>query len=60
MHFETTHPQCFVPRLPQRLVSRYAVQSVQMVQAEATADQRTNQTAHGAADSTANTGCAAQ
>ena len=60
MHLKTTNPQCFVPRLPQRLVRRYAVQSVQVVQAEAAGDQRAyeaaNHTSHGAAD----TGCAAQ
>jgi hypothetical protein len=33
MHLETTHPQCLVPRLPQRLVRGYAVQSVQVLQA---------------------------
>jgi hypothetical protein len=54
MHLETAHPQCLEPRLPQRLVRRYAIQSVQVLQAEAAADQRTDQTAdcaaHGAAD----------
>jgi hypothetical protein len=60
MHLKTTNPQCFVPRLPQRLVRRYAVQSVQVAQTEAAGDQRAqeaaNHTSHGAAD----TGCAAQ
>jgi hypothetical protein len=52
MHLETTHPQCLVPRLPQRLVRGYAVQSVQVVQAatDQSANQTTNGTPHGAAD----------
>jgi hypothetical protein len=54
MHIETTYPQCFVPRPPQRLVRRYAIQLVQVVQAEAAAYQRAdeaaNQTSYGAAD----------
>jgi hypothetical protein len=60
MHLKTTNPQRLVPRLPQRLMRRHAIQSVQVVQAEAAADQRTdettNQPSHGAADGTANTG----
>lgn len=46
-----------MPRLPQRLISSYAIQSVQVVQAAT--EQRANQTADGAADGTANTGRAA-
>jgi hypothetical protein len=48
MHLETTHPQCLVPRLPQRLVRGYAVQSVQVVQAAT--DQSADDTAHGTSD----------
>jgi hypothetical protein len=54
MHLKTTNPQRFVPRLPQRLVGRYAIQSMQVMQAEAAPDQRayetTNHASHGAAD----------
>jgi hypothetical protein len=52
MHLKTTHPQCFVPRLPQRSVRGYAVQSVQVLQAatDQSANQTTNGTSHGAAD----------
>jgi hypothetical protein len=59
MHLETAHPQCLVPRLPQRLVRRYAIQSVQVLQAEAAADQRTNETANHASHGAADTGGAA-
>jgi len=58
MHIETTYPQCLVPRLPQRLVRGYAVQSVQVVQA--TTDQSADQTANGAAHGAADTGCTTQ
>jgi hypothetical protein len=54
MHIETTHPQCLVPRLPQRLVRGYAVQSVQVLQAAT--DQRANQTTDDAPDGSADTG----
>jgi hypothetical protein len=37
MHGETAHAQYLVPRLPQRLVRGYAIQSVQV---QAAADQR--------------------
>jgi hypothetical protein len=30
MHLETAHPQRLVPRLPQRLIRGYAIQSVQV------------------------------
>jgi hypothetical protein len=52
MHIEATHPQCLVPRLPQRLVRGYAVQSVQVLQAatDQSADQTTDGTPHGSAD----------
>jgi hypothetical protein len=60
MHLKTTNPQCVVPRLPQRLVRRYAIQSVQVMQAEAAADQRTDETAHGASDCAAYAGRSAQ
>jgi hypothetical protein len=58
MHSETTNPQCLVPRLPQRMVRRYAIQLVQVVQTEAAAYQRTNEAAHSASDCAADTGCA--
>jgi hypothetical protein len=58
MHLETAHPQRLAPRLPQRLVRRYAVQSVQVLQAAA--DQRADQTADCATDGTADTGGPAQ
>jgi hypothetical protein len=51
MHRETAHAQCLVPRLPQRLVRRYAIQ---LMQVQAAADQRADDSAyraaHGAAD----------
>jgi hypothetical protein len=47
VHVKTTNPQRLVPRLPQRLVRRYAIQSAQVLQAAT--DQRTDQTADGAA-----------
>jgi hypothetical protein len=59
MHLETTHPQCFLPRLPQRLVGSYAIQSVQVLQAEAAADQRTYQTTNHASHGAPDTGGAA-
>lgn len=46
-----------MPRLPQRLIRRYAIQSVHVLQAAT--DQRANQTADGTADGTADTGRAA-
>jgi hypothetical protein len=52
MHGETTHAQNLVPRLPQRLVRRYAVQSVQV---QAAADQRADESAYRAAHGAANT-----
>jgi hypothetical protein len=57
MHGETSHAQCLVPRLPQRLVRRYAIQSVQV---QAAADQRANETANRAAHGTADRRRAAQ
>jgi hypothetical protein len=60
MHLKTANPQCFVPRLPQRLVRRYAIQSVQMMQAEAAGDQRAYETTNNASHGAADTGCAAQ
>jgi hypothetical protein len=52
MHFETTNPQFLVPRLPQRLVRRYAIQSMHVVQTAT--DQSAYETAycaaHGATD----------
>src|SRR5665213_1888640 len=59
MHLKTTNPQCFVPRLPQRLISSYAIQSVQVVQAEAAADQRADETSDQASHGAADTSCAA-
>jgi hypothetical protein len=58
MHLETTHPQRLVPRLPQRLVRRYAIQSAQVLQAAT--DQRTNHAADGATYGAADTGGTAQ
>jgi hypothetical protein len=58
MHLKTTHPQRLVPRLPQRLVRRYAIQSVQVLQAAT--DQCANYAANCATYSTADAGCAAQ
>jgi len=49
-----------MPRLPQRLVRRYAIQSVQVMQAEAAPDQRTDETPNHASDRAADTGRAAQ
>jgi hypothetical protein len=62
MHLETTHPQCLVPRLPQRLVRGYAVKSVLVLQAatDQRADQTANGTANGAAHGAADTGCTTQ
>jgi hypothetical protein len=60
MHLETAYPQRLAPRLPQRLVRRYAIQSVQVVQAETAADQCTNNPAHHASHGAANTRGAAQ
>jgi hypothetical protein len=53
MHVETAYTQCLVPRLPQRLVGRYAIQLVQVLQAAT--NQRADQTAHRAAHRTADT-----
>src|SRR4029077_17097819 len=52
-HREPPNPQPLVPRLPQRLVRRYAVQSVQMLQAatDECAYQPADRTADGAANS---------
>jgi hypothetical protein len=58
MHLETAHPQRLVPRLPQRLVRGYAIQSVQVLQAAT--DQRTDQTTDDAPDGSADTGRTAQ
>ena len=60
MHLETAHPQSLAPRLPQRLVRRYAIQSVQVLQAETAADQCTDYSADGATDGAADTGSSAQ
>jgi len=60
MHLETAHPQRLAPRLPQRLVRRYAIQSVQVLQAETAADQRADQTPDRTPDGTADTGGSAQ
>jgi hypothetical protein len=60
MHLKTTNPQCLVPRPPQRLVSRYVIQSVQVMQAETAADQGTYETANHASNGAADTGRAAQ
>jgi hypothetical protein len=52
MHLESAYRQGLAPRLPQRLVRRYAIQSVHVVQAatDQRAYQTANRTAHGAAD----------
>jgi hypothetical protein len=50
MHGETSHAQSLMPRLPQRLVRRYAIQ---LVQVQAAADQRANDTTNRAADGAA-------
>jgi hypothetical protein len=57
MHRETTHAQSLVPRRPQRLVRRYAVQ---LVQVQAAADQRADETAYRTAHGAADTGSSAQ
>jgi hypothetical protein len=54
MHPKSAHPQGLTPRLPQRLVRRNAIQSVQVLQAAA--DQSAYQTAYCTANGAADAG----